>query len=182
MNEYGLSYGTKEEFKFRFGIFQQIDKELEEINGEQDDYVVAHNQFSTMTPDEKKKYFGRKPTEVNDNDENVEFLPEDNLAAGIDWRSKGAVNPVQDQKSCGSCWAFSSTAAMEGAHFIKTGKLLKLSESQFVDCDPKSEGCNGGLETNAFTYAKKHAQELEKDYPYSPRTNRCKANAKLGKV
>ena len=46
----------------------------------------------------------------------------------MDWRAKGAVNPVQDQGNCGSCWAFSAVAAMESAHFIKTGKLLKLSE------------------------------------------------------
>jgi len=56
-------------------------------------------------------------------------------AAEVDWRTKGAVNPVQNQGQCGSCWAFSSTAALEGAHFLNSGNLLKLSESQFVDCD-----------------------------------------------
>jgi C1A family cysteine protease len=35
---------------------------------------------------------------------------------------------MQDQNVCGSCWAFSAAAGMEGAHFIKTGILLKLSE------------------------------------------------------
>jgi len=64
---------------------------------------------------------------------------------------------------------------MEGDHFIKTGKLLKLSEQQFVDCDPQSSGCNGGLEMWAFEYAAKNPQELESDYPYKAVTGQCHA-------
>jgi len=57
---------------------------------------------------------------------------------------------------------------MEGSHFIETGKLVKLSEQQLVDCSKpeKNEGCNGGLEVYAFKYAEKAALELEANYPY----------------
>merc|ERR1712195_389043 len=73
-------------------------------------------------------------------------------------------------------------SAMEGAHFIHSAKLLKLSESQLVDCDKTSSGCNGGLEIWAFNYAKANAIELEGSYPYVARTQSCKSKKSKGVV
>jgi len=175
LNEYGISYATKDEFEFRFQVYLEKDIEINKLNAEPTSFIVAHNKFSTYTKGEMRKQMGRKPT-VGDNAK-VEELDTSNLTDSVDWRAKGAVNPVQNQGQCGSCWAFSSVAAMEGSHFIQKGELLKLSEQQFVDCAGAegNHGCNGGLEVWAFDYAKKTAIELEKDYGYTARDGTCLA-------
>ncbi|XP_062187937.1 probable cysteine protease RD19D [Phragmites australis] len=109
----------------------------------------------------------------------------DRLPASFDWREKGAVTEVKMQGTCGSCWAFSTTGAVEGANFLATGKLLDLSEQQLVDCDHTcggaaarkdcNNGCSGGLMTNAYAYLMKSGGLMEQSaYPYTGAQSRCR--------
>jgi len=150
---------------------------INEINSDPDNtFTAGHNMFSHLTKDEYKMILGKKSTHQGMLGEVEEVeLDVSDLADDVDWRTKGALNPVQNQGDCGSCWAFSSIAAMEADHFIKTGTLLKLSEQQFVDCVKEDEGCNGGEESDAFEYAEKKAIALETEYPYHGKTHKCKA-------
>lgn len=141
--EYGLSYGTQEEYNFRLSLFAQKDAEINEINASQDSFTVGHNMFSTWTKQEYKRLLGFKMPKNAELPEPT-ILDESNLSAAVDWRTKGAVNAVKNQGQCGSCWAFSATSAVESHHFIQTGQLLNLAEQQVVDCDKTSYGCNGG--------------------------------------
>lgn len=62
INEYGLMTGTTAEYDFRFALFKETDLALQEINMQEGNtFVVSHNQFSTMTQDEKNRYKGRIP-------------------------------------------------------------------------------------------------------------------------
>jgi C1A family cysteine protease len=104
-----------------------------EVLDENSTYTVGENKFSDWTPEEFKRLLGFRPSQSNDASEIITEAV--GIPASVDWRNTGAVVNVKDQGSCGSCWAFSTIGSLEGAHQIKTGKQVSLSEQQLVDCD-----------------------------------------------
>ena len=155
------------EHKRRYAIFVKNLKRIEKINSVKRNYTVGLNQFADLTKTEfASLYLGyKKPATRKPSVSRVAVT----VPASIDWRDKNAVTAIKNQGQCGSCWAFSTTGALEGLNAINNGNLLSFSEEQLVDCSGSygNEGCNGGAMDNAFQYVAAEGIELESDYPYT---------------
>lgn len=143
--------------------------------------TLGHNKFSGLNSDEFSKYMGFRKVEritqpilstIDSSTIDPSTFPE-----SLDWREKGAVTKVKSQGQCGSCWAFSTVGALEGAYQIKYGDLKEFSEQQLVSCDTRKNGvdkdlanlgCNGGMMDTAFDYiGVNDGLCSEEDYPYT---------------
>lgn len=91
-------------------------------------------------------------------------------AESFDWRTLGVGLGVRAQGSCGSCWAFATCGALEGAAAALTGQHLDLSEADVLSCSGAGS-CGGGW-FDAFDYAVRTGVAAEKDWPYAGRVER----------
>ena len=180
--KFGRDIGERSEFEARLARFTEMDNEIVAHNSQNGSFTLGHNQFSDWTHEEYKAILGYK----KEGDHRMDigrgmkkpvkkFDTSRNSASEVNWVTAGAVTPVKNQGSCGSCWAFSTTGSLEGAHFVANGELLSFSEQQLVDCaygtTYGSYGCQGGQPTGAMHYYQYYQADLETTYPYTSGTS-----------
>ncbi|XP_062104639.1 ervatamin-B-like [Humulus lupulus] len=182
--QHARNYTNEAERELRYWIYHLNLLLIDEVNSLDLPYKLIDNKYADMTNSEFQEIFlGFKP--LLHHQTNFRYGDGVNLPKQVDWRKNGSVTSVKDQGQCGSCWAFSSVAAVEGINHIKTGKLVSLSEQQLMDCDVTSGnlGCRGGYMDKAFEYVKRNGLTTEKNYPYQGADGSCKGNkVKNGKV
>ena len=105
----------------------------------------------------------------------------------LDRRKSGNVAKVRNQGACGSCWSFSSAAAMETVISVATGEpAVSLSPQAIIDCTPvgvkthknlgldSCRACAGGFPPIAFQNAINGTGiAAEEQYPYKGVEGQC---------
>ncbi|XP_071140419.1 procathepsin L-like [Mytilus edulis] len=176
---YGKQYGEEEHLMRRIiweSNLRYIQKHNIEADRGEHTYILGENEYCDMTNAEFNALMNGF---VMQNTTGGNLFSTEGLTdppASVDWRTKGYVTEVKNQKQCGSCWAFSTTGSLEGQTFKKTQKLPSLSEQNLVDCSKKqgNKGCQGGLMNNAFTYIKVNdGIDTEMSYPYKGKNGKC---------
>ena len=167
VKKYDVKLEGASEYEERLSIYAANSDLISIHNAGNHTYTLGENQFTHLTFEEfSSMYLSKMPereTRMVDTFANVK------AADSVDWSTTDAVTDVKDQGQCGSCWAFSTTGAMEAAYFKKNGKQLAFSEQQLVSCDTDygDQGCNGGLMDQAFQYISDNGLCTENDYPYT---------------
>jgi len=175
-------YSRKKDLESREKAFNANVEKIKAHNAKNLSWVMGVNHFSDLTAEEfsdlmnfdncqkimnsTQRYLDEQQKGKLPQMRNPKNLPE------VDYRNKNnplnkvAVTNVKNQASCGSCWSFSASGAVEGAWVVGGHELVSLSEQELVSCDKQDSGCNGGLMDWAFDFVKDHGLTSESIYPY----------------
>jgi len=188
MNKYDRAYSSRSELWYRYHNFVTNMERIEEVNSGNYSYRLGITPFVDHSFAEfSSKYLGyRTPSTETLRTETLRSPPVhtytqqdlEHLPSAVDWRAEGWVTNIKNQEQCGSCWAFSTVASMEGQHANVTGNLTSLSEQNLVDCASQCYGCNGGWMYFAMEYVVQNGGiDTEASYPYTGMDGTCSYNA-----
>ncbi len=177
--DYNTELGIK-----KYRTFKANYKIIIEHNRTSRSWLMGLNHLSDMTDTEVKEYYNLRPMNMEDisrnlRDSNRYRLDDSNEhSVGEDFPvcdHREAMRPVRNQGSCGSCWAFTTQAVLEGNFNLQHEKIADWFSTQLsVDCDTGNNGCGGGWYNNAFKFFTSTSLVYEKGYPYTAKKATCR--------
>lgn len=192
--EYKARYGLNlydDEDRDRRAVYEKNVQFIEASNHMTDAFTLAVNKFAHFSTDEFQATFtGEFSEDADINNAGMPTFKQDDAIAdapsAVDWsQDTSVVGPVEDQGSCGSCWAFAAAGETAMIYALKTGTLLTLSKEQLVNCAgdawdvPGTGGCNGGLSSltwQAGGFYDRSGACLESAYPYTATDGSCQTS------
>jgi C1A family cysteine protease len=192
--QFQRTYTSVEEEAQRRQIWYNNTLAIMKDNGNQSNtYSLVWNDFTDMSQEEfRQTRLGAVPIQNKSEAWGLHYLGEHRfqsdlslLPPSVDWSMAGqsgarisVVTRVKDQGPCGSCWAFSTTGALEGAHAVANGidaGKISMSEQQLMDCAGLTNNCQRGASpVRAIDWEKVNDVCQEQSYTYSGHYGQCK--------
>lgn len=156
----GLSHPPSEQAE-RKAIYEANLREIQAQNAKEGRlWTAAVNHLTGLTKAEREQFKGYMKTTGPKPGASPPRHASRTVPPRKDWReaAPAVVTPVKNQGSCGSCWAFASSAVIESAIAIATGYLFEVSPQKINSCAPNplecggSGGCTGSTPQLAFNY------------------------------
>ena len=176
IKKYNKKYESVNEYLARYEVFKK--NLMKSFMNENKSYQTGITKFSDLTKQEFTKIYLNLNYDAMAMANFNPYLVDIKYGApsSYDWRTRNIVTPVEDQGSCGSCWAFATLGNLESIYASRKGVLKVFSKQMLIDCDTSDSGCNGGLMEYTYTWIKKNGIMLDEDYPYTGKKSTCKSD------
>ena len=185
---YKNNFINDEKFKIFKGNYRFIEKMNGKLKTNKNTFTLGMNEFFDEIPFYETQKNVMDNIIPNNYTQDIDFINKYkkknpfnlfksliNYKNTINWNNTEYLSSVKNQLSCGSCWAFSATSALESFMRINNYSINRLSEQELVDCSKENYGCNGGWMHRAFDFIiKNNGLYSNDDYEYNATTNKCR--------
>ena len=140
------------------------------VNAPFEVYDPEENPFRDWTEEQLRELFTLQFEYPEFDEEEEEEVEEDNgttFDARTNWPN--CVQPIRNQESCGSCWAFSGAVTLSWRFCISSGGSINvpLSTQDSVSCDTSNMACDGGYLSYTWKYYKNTGIVSDTCFPYT---------------
>ena len=170
---------TRLETRQRLKNFNKFVKFAAELNERDADVQYGITLFADLTPEEGNRMLGINQTAFEESMK--KYQSEEHEAPAPAQQAPGNANnvrygPAKNQNPCGSCWAFATSALIEGHAYLVSRRYVAFSEQEIIDCTQGSS-TNGGVLHHGLSMVKRQNHlATEASYPYERRDGRCRAS------
>jgi C1A family cysteine protease len=186
--DYNKNYQTTEDEEKAKDAMLSNDEQIEEHNKRfkegKESFKRGLWKRSDLSFNEKKKILANAKDFPSNSSNLLQARPRKMKSAApsaLNWTEKGLVHAVEDQRTCGGCYAFAVAGVIE-AIMLRKGIKTRLSVQQIIDCDKKNLGCNGGDPLVALNYAKNAGLGNAASYPYRNKKGKCETFEPISEV
>ena len=145
-------------------------------------WTAGETSMTKLSPEERKKRLGTfksSLTAASIQNQSNSAVTLTSPTGAFDWRNNNGTNfvtSVKDQGSCGSCWAFATTAALE-SYTVIHGSSISINDAEQILISCSGAGsCSGGYIDMASSFIRNTGLPVETCFPYTETNNSC-ANA-----